>query len=498
MRVLIAGYKHETNTFAAETADWPAFERGEMLPAAVRGTSMLDMLEQVAVPGTGFRRYARAQGWEPVPGLWCGAAPSSYVTSAALERICHEICGDVQAHQPDAIYVDLHGAAVAEHVDDTEGELSSRICELVGASVPIVASLDLHANVTRRMLECADAMVSYRTYPHIDYVETGELAGELLRRRLLRRRREALSSLRVPFLIPPNSQSTMAAPAKPICERLAEIDAACGTVSSFCMGFPASDCAECAPMIWSVGADMADAVAHIGALACEPAQWRLNVIDVDEAVARAIDRANLGAGLVVIADTQDNPGAGGSASTTGMLCALLDAGAGLRFRQRVALGVLCDPAFAQRAVQAGVGAKLQASLGMPGMFWDGPADPAVDGEFTVMAVSDGRGRYRGPKMTGFVAELGPSVAVEIDGVLVVVASGKIGTQDRELFRFVGIEPEQMKIIVVKSSNHFRADFTPLVEDAQRDIVIAKARGAVAVDPGDLPWRKLPASIRRRP
>jgi microcystin degradation protein MlrC len=113
-------------------------------------------------------------------------------------------------------------------------------------------------------------------------------------------------------------------------------------------------------------------------------------------------------------------------------------------------------------------------------------------------VSDGRVTYKGPKMTGFVAKLGPSVCVEIDGVFVVVASGKIGAQDRELFRFVGIEPERMKIIVVKSSNHFRADFTPLVEDEHRDILIAKARGAAAVDPGDLPWRKLPEAIRRRP
>ncbi|WP_206996984.1 M81 family metallopeptidase [Trinickia mobilis] len=498
MKVLIAGYKHETNTFAPEKAGWPAFERGESFPPAVRGARMLEMIEQVAMPATGFLRFARSQGWEPVPSLWCGAVPSSYVTSDAFERICGEICDDVKANVFDAVYLDLHGAGVAEHVDDTEGELLSRIRSLVGDSMPIVVSLDLHANVTRRMLECADAMVAFRTYPHIDYVETGELTGELLRRRLLRGCREPVSWARIPFLIPVNSQSTTAGPAKRIYDRLVQIDAECDTMSSFCMGFPAADFAECAPMIWSVGDEAARVVAQLEALAREPAQWRLDVASADDTVARAIHLASQSSKPIVIADTQDNPGIGGTASTTGMLHALVKARAGVRFAKCVALGVMYDPEFTAQAVRAGVGAKLRASLGRSAEVWDGPTDPPVHGEFTVRAVSDGRVTYKGPKMTGFVAKLGPSVCVEIDGVLVVVASGKIGVQDRELFRFVGIEPERMKIIVVKSSNHFRADFAPLVEDEYRDILIAKARGAAAVDPGDLPWRKLPESTRRRP
>jgi microcystin degradation protein MlrC len=122
----------------------------------------------------------------------------------------------------------------------------------------------------------------------------------------------------------------------------------------------------------------------------------------------------------------------------------------------------------------------------------------VSGEFLVRAVSNGQVIFKGPKMSGFVAELGPSVCVEIDGISVVVASGKIGAQDRELFRFVGVDPEHMKIIVVKSSNHFRADFVPLTEDERQDVIIAKARGVAVVDPRDLPWRNLPEDIDRYP
>jgi len=498
MKVLVAGYKHETNTFALDKAPWEAFERGEMLPAAVRGQAMVETIERVAVPATGFLRFAQVQGWEIIPSLWCGAVPSSYVTADAFNHICDVICNDAKAGGFDAVYLDLHGAGVAENEDDTEGELINRVRALVGEDMPIVVSLDLHANVTLKMLDNADAMVSFRTYPHIDYVETGELTGELLLRRIAHGRREKVSWARLPFLIPINSQNTTFGHARDIYDRLIAVDAELGTMSSFCMGFPAADFAECAPMIWSVGEKAADAVRIVEAMAGEPAQWRLDVLDADAAVKSAQDRAEESAGPVVIADTQDNPGAGGTASTTGMLHALLNAKAGRHFPQRVALGVLNDPDFAQQAVDAGVGAHIRGSLGCAIELWDGPTDPPVSGDFVVRAISDGRVEYRGPKMTGFVAELGPSACVEIDGVLVVVASGKIGAQDRELFRFVGIHPEEMKIIVVKSSNHFRADFVPLVENEQLDVIIAKARGLAAVDPGDLPWSKLPDTIRRRP
>ncbi|CAG9257429.1 Microcystinase C [Paraburkholderia unamae] len=498
MKVLIAGFKHETNTFAPDLAPWSAFEAGEIFPPAVRGEPMLAMLDKVPVPGMGFLRFAREQGWEAVPSLWCGAVPSSYVTAEAFEKICAEICADVKSKQFEAIYLDLHGAAMAEGVDDAEGELLARVRALAGDDIPIVASLDLHANVTHQMLACADALLSFRTYPHIDYVETGALAAEALRRRLLHGRRETIHCARLPFLIPVNSQNTTFGKPKAIYDRLAQIDVELGTLSNFCMGFPSSDFAECAPMIWSIGERAQEAVAQLEAMASEPTQWRLNVYTAQDAVKEAIRRSEATDKPVVIADTQDNPGIGGTGSTTGMLHALLEARAGAVFPQRVAVAVMNDPAFAAQAIAAGVGARFRGRLGQPSMLWDGPSDPPVEGAFTVKAVSDGRVTYKGPKMTGFLAELGPSACVEIDGVLVVVASAKIGAQDRELFRFVGVHPEQMKIMVVKSSNHFRADFAPLVENERTDILTAKARGAMAVDPGDLPWQKLPETIRRRP
>ena len=498
MRVLVAGFKHETNTFASNRADWAAFERGETFPKPVHGDAMLEMISKVDVSASGFARQARSYGWTVVPSLWCGAVPSSYITDLAFEKICETILADVRQLAFDAIYLDLHGAAMSESFDDAEGELLKRIRDVVGPGVPVVASLDLHANVTRAMLEHADALVAFRTYPHIDYVKTGERAAELLERLLRNGGREPCHHERLPFLISVSFQSTSAEPARRCYELLEELDRRFDTVSSFCMAFPASDFAECGPVLWSYGERAHEAIALLNAHVSEPSQWRLDAPSAREAVDFALERAAASPRAVVIADLQDNPGVGGTASTTGMLHALLDAGAGRAFPGRIALGVLYDPAAAAQAHRVGVGQRLKCAIGESVETPVGPSEPPVAGEFRVLALSDGVTTFKGPKMTGFQAQLGATACLEIDGILIVVASGRVGTQDRELFRMVGIEPEAMKIIVVKSSHHFRADFERLVEAPETDIVIAHAIGLFPADPGDLPWKKLSPATRTRP
>jgi microcystin degradation protein MlrC len=498
-RILIAGYQHETNTFAPSLADWAAFTRGDSFPAFVRGQALLDQLGGINLPVGGFIDAAKTRRWTLVPSCWAGAIPSSYVTRDAFERIAGAIIDDVEASRDqaglDAIYLDLHGAAVAENADDSEGELLARLRERVGPKLPIVASLDLHANVTERMLREADALVAYRSYPHVDMAQTGERAAELLARRFDAGQREPSAWHRLPFLIPLNAQSTWQAPAQGIYDELRAIDARFGTVSSFCMGFPASDFDECAPMVWSHGAQAQAAADQLIALAGKPTQWRAEVVEVRAAVKQAIALADRAARPVVIADTQDNPGAGGDSNTTGMLHALLGQGAGRRFPGQVALGLMADPAAARAAHAAGAGATIELALGTAVPTFSGAAsDPPVRGRFEVLALSDGICTLTGPMMRGLTVRLGPSACLEIDGVRIAVVSGKKQLLDRELLRMVGIHAEQMRIIVVKSSNHFRADFEPHASH----VLVAKAAGPMAANPADLPWRKLPASTRRKP
>ena len=495
MKVLVAGYQHETNTFAPTRADWAAFNRGDSFPPFVHGQDMLTQLRGVNLPMGGFIDAAATLGWQLVPSSWCGAIPSAHVTEDAFERISASILADVARGGFDAVYLDLHGAAVAENADDSEGELLGRIRAVVGAAVPIVASLDLHANVTLRMLAEADALVSYRSYPHVDMAATGELAAQLLVRRVALGRREPLAYRRLPFLIPLNAQSTWMEPARSLYGELVESDREFATVASFCMAFPAADFDECAPMVWAYGERAQAVVDRLFERVAEPGQWRLDILDAPEAVAKAIALAGQREGPVVVADTQDNPGAGGDSNTTGLLRALLQQGAGRAFPGRVALGLMYDPEAAARAVAAGVGATVSLALGKAVPTFTGQAsDPPLQGAFKVLAVGDGRVTLRGPMMTGVSVRLGACACLEIDGILVAVSSGKKQLLDRELFRMVGIQPEAMKILAVKSSNHFRADFTPIATA----IVVAKAAGPMAADPADLPWQRLSKATRTRP
>jgi len=498
MRILIAGFQHETNTFAPSLADWPAFTRGDSFPAFVRGAAMQAQMTGINIPVGGFIDAAKSHGWTLLPSCWAGAIPSSYVTRDAFERIAGAIVDDVRAALAggglDGIYLDLHGAAVAEHADDAEGELLQRLRDIVGPGLPIVASLDLHANVTQRMLALADALVSYRTYPHVDMADTGALAAELMARRLRAGRKELLHARRVPYLIALNSQSTFMEPAKSLYERLVALDREYGTVLSFCPGFPAADFDECGPTVWGHGERAQAAVEALYAAVAEPTQWQGEVLSAHEAAQRALALAETAGQPVVVADTQDNPGAGGDSNTTGMLHALLAQGAGRRFPGQVALGLMYDPAAGRAALEAGVGVELDLALGQSVPTFGGPSDAPVRGRFKVLAVSDGVCTLKGPMMRGLTVRLGPSACLEIEGIRVAVVSGKKQLLDRELLRMLGIHPEQMRVIVVKSSVHFRADFQPNASH----VLVAKAAGPMAAVPADLPWKKLSQATRRAP
>jgi microcystin degradation protein MlrC len=497
-RIFVAGYQHETNTFAPSLAEWAAFCRGDGFPAYVRGAAMLDTFRGNNMPTGGFIDAAKDHGWTLVPSAWAGATPSSYVTEEAFETISAAVIEDLHAALAqglDGIYLDLHGAAVAQHALDSEGELLSRLRAVVGPNMPIVASLDLHANVTQRMLAMADALVAYRTYPHVDMAATGILAAQRLAERLKRGRRELMHARQLPFLIPLNSQSTWLEPARSHYEHLQALDARHGVTLSFCMGFPAADFDECAPLVWGHGDQAHQAVEALYEAVSEPSQWRLQVLNASEAVQQALALPNSANRPVVLADTQDNPGAGGDSNTTGVLHALLSQGAGQRWPGQVCLGMLYDEDAAARAHAVGVGGSFEGSVGRSVPYFAGVhTDPPVTGRFTVKALSDGATTLKGPMMTGMRTGFGPSACLEIDGVLVAVVSGKGQLLDREMLRMVGIQPESQRIIVVKSSNHFRADFTPIAHQ----VIIAKAPGPMAVDPADLPWHRLPGHIRRTP
>src|SRR6202051_5323991 len=167
-RIAVGGFRHETNTFAPQQATWEEFERADAWPPLLRGPEMIAGVEGFNIPISGAVKRLAELGHEIVPLAWAAAAPASYVTEAAYERMWALVNEDIRAQGPfDAIYLDLHGAMLAENTEDGGGELLSRIRGIVGDALPIVASLDYHANLTPDMARLSTPLVRYPTHPPI-------------------------------------------------------------------------------------------------------------------------------------------------------------------------------------------------------------------------------------------------------------------------------------------------------------------------------------------
>src|SRR4029077_10930916 len=148
-RVAVGGFLHETNTFAPTKATYDDFVHGGGWPSMTEGPDILKGMRNINVGLAGFIDAAETNGWELVPTIAAAASPSAHVTRDAFERIVKVMVDGIAAAAPlDAVYLDLHGAMVTEHLDDGEGEVLARARTVIGRDVPLVASLDLHANVT--------------------------------------------------------------------------------------------------------------------------------------------------------------------------------------------------------------------------------------------------------------------------------------------------------------------------------------------------------------
>ncbi len=496
MRIAIGGFQHETNTFAPSRATYERFVQGGGWPPVSIGNEIFERFQNQNIPISGFMAEM-GNKHELIPTAWAAASPSAEVTDDAFERIAGAICEGIRKavveKNVDMVYLDLHGAMVTDSHRDGEGELLRRVREIVGPTMPVAVSLDLHANVTEAMMTHAEMMVAYRTYPHIDMAETGARAAFYLKQRINGMAAPHKHVLPLDYLIPITSQCTDLFRGNDLYKLVASLESRDVPSTSVTPGFPAADFEGCAPVVWAYGssegaAEEAAKKLHKRVMAAE-GEWDARVLDAVAAVREAMRIATLGTGArkpVVIADTQDNPGAGGDSDTMGMIRALLECRA-----ERAATGLIVDGAAAKAAHEVGVGKTLNIALGGKSRI---PGDSPLELPWTVEAIADGNVAATGIFYRGMKLRLGPSACLRYQGVRVVLASYKTQMADQAMYRYVGIEPKEQAILVNKSSVHFRADFTPIAET----ILVAKAPGPMAADPADLPWKHLRKGIRVRP
>ena len=491
--IAVAGFIHETNTFSPLPTPYEAFAiPNGMWPGLLRGQMILKLIEgkRLNLCGCGFAARAKEFDFALVPLAYTSAEPSRQVSASAFERIMGVITASLSDAMPvDGVYLDLHGAMVYEDFNDGETEIIRRVRAIVGADIPIVVSYDLHGNITPQCFELASGMIGYRTYPHTDMYETGERCAALLHH-LLEGKKVYKTFRQVPYLIPISRQSTNTEPARSIYDEIAALEKDPALLSAtLMMGFPPADIFDMGPSIftYALNQEKADQAAqHLyDQMLKHESDFALQVYSAKDAVKKAIELSHSASRPVILADVQDNSGGGATSDTVGILEELIKQQA-----EGVALGLLFDAEAAALAHQVGEGKEITLDLGGKLM----PGDTPLHATFRVEKISEGTFPATGPMSKGMQVNLGRMAQLRIGGVRVVVSSVRTQANDQSYFRQVGIEPAEMKILVLKSANHYRADFEPI----SSIILPVESPGAIIEDPAKAAYHNLRKGVRLNP
>jgi microcystin degradation protein MlrC len=490
MRVAIGGISHESSTFSTVPTTLQHFyERGyhedaELMTAFSGTKSALG----------GFIDAAKVADYEVVPTLMASAVPAGPVTAEATEtlttRLADRLRQLMESGPLDGVLLSLHGAMVSELDDDGESYIVRKVREVVGPNLPVIVELDLHGNITQELVDLASMCVAYDEYPHTDPYERGYEAGIHMAEIVRGGKKPTPVIVKVPLLTAIQRQHTHADPMLTFKRIAREVEHERGIMNvSYLPGFPYADIE---PTNFSIIVTADNDEAHARDAANRLARYIWSIKDefeprpkpVDQAV---IDAMNSPANPIVLADISDNPGGGGPADGTVLLKALLRLGA-----TNTAMVPMVDPESVKAAQAAGEGNEVQLRLG--GKTDDMHGEPLeVSGR--VIRLTNGNFVHKGPMNTGVQVNLGDTAVVELDGqnngkVLVIVTSLRYQPTDLEVFRSQGIEPTAAQILVVKSSVHFRAAFTPIAAE----IVEVDTPGLTNPDLAKLNYKKLKRPI----
>jgi len=457
MKNIITGsIAHETNTFSNVASNLDRFR--EM--GLYEGAEFFNALDKTKTVGGAFIEIQREKGFNLIPTIWNEAFAWGTVTDEALEYLLAKLLNGIEgADQVDGVLLQLHGAMVSEKRGSSEGYILQKIREKVGPKVPIVSTLDLHANISKLAVEMADILVGYDTYPHVDPYDRGREAGELIWR-MLNNEIKPTSALEKPLMMPsPQKQKTSYFPMKAVYDLAHEIENDKQVLNVTVLpGYPFSDIPEAGMGIIVTTDDNAE-LARKKAKEISDFCWvnrrhfLVDVVPVEEAVRHAINAEH---GPIVLADQADNPGGGAPCDGTVLLRELI--------KQKAKNTVLCplrDPEAVDKAIKQGVGGSVTMKIG--GKTDELHGDP-LEVTGYIKLISDGRFVVKGPMGTGTVTNLGRTVVLKVDDIDVILTEIRVQPTDLEQYRAFGIEPTDKKIIAVKSAVHFRAVHEPIAKE----------------------------------
>ena len=487
-KIGLAGFIHETNTFSNTPTPLEQFiNQSGFYPKLLKGEEINQFnLARVNIASSGFLHQAADLGLDVIPLVWCGTEPSQTVSEEVFNTIMEMILSMMEEKRPyDGLYLDLHGAMVYGDLQDGEEEILRRVRKVVG-DIPIVISLDLHGNISPECFRLADGMIGYRTYPHIDGFETGQRCASLMEY-LIEGHPVYKAFRQSPFLMPATTQPTTTEPAKSLFNLLPKVESDESILSASIMeGFNACDIKHMGPSIFTYAKSQkeADRAADflLDAVLEREAGFSVNMYSVSDAVEKAVTLAKSADGPVLLIDVQDNAGGGSPSDTVWLLEELLR-----RNAQNTAVGVLLDPEAAVAAHKAGEGAEVKIALGGKSL----PGHKPCLAVFKVERLFEGNFIGVGPMVKDRKLNLGKMAQLRLQDIRIAVSSERMQALDRSLFQTVGIEPADMDILVLKSANHYRADFGAIASA----IINVDAPSAIIEDPVNIPYQHLREGVR---
>ena len=457
MRLLLAMMKHETNTFSPVVTDLARFSRaggsapdsGAAAIAAYRGTGTVTgaYIEIAEREGADFELAIAADAW-----------PSGPVEDEAYEAMCSTILAAVRRGGWDGILLDLHGAMVTRSHEDGEGTLLKRI-RAIAPKTPIAVGYDMHANVYAEMVEHADVVAGYQTYPHVDMYGTGRRAGDALVRMIKGQAKPTTAWGRLPMLPHVMRQGTADEPNKSLQARCQAMEAEGALCASLFVGFPHADISNAGlSVVITTDGDRALAERYRDELLQQAWNAREAFVYKLEPLEQSVARAKaMSEGPVFLLDHYDNAASGGPMDTTRVLAEIIR-----QQLESVAAFGIYDPAAVQRCIASGIGSTLTLPIGgklkMP--MCPEPSEPlVVTGR--VKTIFDGKYRAKGPMAAGTQQDMGHAVVLDTGRVEIVLFSRHVEPFDVNTLLSVGIDPMQKRYVLLKSRIHWRAGMAHL-------------------------------------
>ena len=471
VRIFTALFATETNTFSPIPTGWRSFSAEGLYhdDASLRAPELF-----AQTPLGEWRRLATAEGHTIVEGLAAQAAPAGRVLQTVYAQLRDKLVQSIQAAAPvDMVLLDLHGAMAAEGVDDCTFDILSHVRAVVGPSIAIGVELDLHCQITKAALDLANITICYKEYPHTDIIERAREVYQLTSATAQGRAKPTVGLFDCRMV---GAWPTIRQPMIDFVGRMQAFEGRDGVLSvSLAHGFPWGDVPASGAKLWVIiDGDQRRAEALAEQLGREFYALRGEMTFPHETIDQALDAAfENDRRPWIIADVADNPGGGAPGDSTFILQRLIERGV-----RDAALGCIADPSAVDTCFDAGIGACFDLRVGGK---YGRSSGPPLDLTVTVRGLDEDHAQ--GP--SGARLSLGSSAWIETAGIDLVVCKSRHQVYTRNAFTGLGIELTQKKLIVVKSSQHFYADFSQI----SRDIRYVSTAGALDLDFAKIPYTR---------